>query len=604
MNEIKRSGLYDKGTMWVIILACLSIALSMLLTGSLSYNITKKAVIEKLKTKDLFFIVQSAASKIDGRMARAKETSLIMAKDPFLMEWVANGEIDLNARELALKKLNTIAKEYDYSNTFLASVKTQIYWAEGGVAGRLSETNPEDKWFFETIRSKNPIYINIDYNKERKNTFVFIDALMGDPEQPIGVTGVGLDLGDISEELSSYRYGEIGTIWLVDSLGKIHLAANLEDQGKQLEDILPADICQMVLNDVNHGMEQPEIMEYENSDGELIDLVHQTLKSTDWQLVLQVPRKETIGFLQTIMTNTILAAVLVLVLITFVFYLVSTRIANPLKRAIKISQELERQVDERTQELKEQNIKIMDSIDYAKKLQETIIASDQEMSEAFKSSFVLWKPRDIVGGDFYWLRKMDNKVILAVADCTGHGVPGALMTMAVAPVLDHIVQAEQHLSPSEIIKELNLRMRSAMNKQGTCITDDGLDIGICIYQDNTLVFAGAKIDLYHKSPGGVLRIQGDRHSIGYLRSDPNQIFRDWVVEFSKDDFFYMTTDGFLDQNGGSKNHSFGRTRFLSLLEKCGNLSSQQQRNLVNQALIDFCQEESQRDDITVIGFQV
>ena len=604
MNKIKRSGLYDKGTMWVILLACLSIAISMLLTGSLSYNITKKAVIEKLKTKDLFFIVQSAAGRIDGRMARAKETSLIMARDPFLNEWVSKGESDLETKKLALEKLNRIATEYDYSNTFLASVNSHTYWTEGDVVGKLSETNPQDQWFFETIQSRTPISVNIDYNKERDNTFVFVNALMGDLEKPLGVTGVGLDLNDISKEFTSYKFGEIGTVWLVDRFGKIHLAANLEDRGRQLRDLLPSDICAMVLSSDTQSVDQQQIIEYTSSDGELIDLVHQTLQSTDWQLVLQVPRKETIGFLTSIMTNTIITALLALLLITFVFYLVSTRIANPLKRAIRLSEELERKVNERTQELKEQNIKIMDSIDYAKKLQETIIASDQEMLDAFKNSFVLWQPKDIVGGDFYWLRKMNNKVILAVADCTGHGVPGALMTMAVAPILNHIVQEGYHSSPGEIIKELNLRIKSAMQKEGTRITDDGLDIGICLIEGDTLKFAGAKIDLYQKKQEGVLRIQGDRHSIGYLKSDPNQTFKNTILEITKDDYFYITTDGFIDQNGGPKNHSFGRKRFISLIEESSNLNSQEQRNFFNQSLINFCQEEPQRDDITVLGFQV
>lgn len=604
MNKLKRSGLYDKGTIWVILLACLSIAVSMFLTGSLSYNITKKAVIEKLKTKDLFFIVQSVAGKIDGRMARAIETSLLMARDPFLIEWAAKGESDLDTRKLAQDKLNRIAVEYDYSNTFLASVKTHNYWAEGGVVGRLSETNPQDKWFFEFIRSKDSILVNIDYNKERDNTFVFINTLMGSPEQPLGVTGVGLDLNDISKELASYKFGEHGTIWLVDRTGRIHLAANLEDRGRLLGDLLPPDVCGMVLNNGTQRLDQPQIMEYTNSDGEIIDLVYQTMKTTDWQLVLQVPRKETIGFLSSIMTNTIFAALLALILVILVFYFVSTRIANPLKRAIQLSEELERKVNERTQELKEQNLKIMDSINYAKKLQETIIASDQEMIDAFKDSFVLWQPRDIVGGDFYWLRKLDNKVILAVADCTGHGVPGALMTMTVAPILNHIVQEGGYLGPGEIIKELNLRIKSVMNKKGNRITDDGLDIGICIIENKRLVFAGAKIDLYYTNHEGVKRIKGDRHSIGYLRSASDQTFQNTVLEIAKDDFFYITTDGFLDQNGGSKNHSFGRKRFTTLMEESSNHNGEEQLKFFNDALISFRQEEPQRDDITVVGFRV
>jgi len=602
--KLKRPKQYDKSTMWVILLACVCIALAMLLTGFLSYLITEKAVINKLKSKDLFFIVQSAAGKIDGRIARAKETSLIMARDPLLSEWVTNGETDDYLKTMAIKKLNQIATQYDYSNTFLASARTHTYWAEGGVVGKLSETNPQDEWFFQTIQSKIPIFVNIDYNKERKNTYVFIDALMGSPEKPLGVTGVGLDLEDISKEFSSYKFGEIGTIWLIDRTGKIHLTANLEDRGKQLSDYLPIEICNDILNSYTQDPNQIEVLDYLNTKGERIDLIHQTLQSTDWQLVLQVPRQETTGFLKSIKTNTLIAALLALVLVTLVFYLVSTRIANPLKRALQLSEELERKVNERTQELQEQTIKIMDSIDYAKKVQETIIASDQEMANAFPESFVLWQPRDTVGGDFYWLRKISNKVILAVADCTGHGVPGALMTMAVAPILNHIVQEGCQSNPGEIIQELNLRLKSAMHKRETRITDDGLDIGVCVVEGQTLIFAGAKIDLYHKHPDGVERIQGDRHSIGYDQSDSGLQFQNTRVRVGTDDSFFITTDGYIDQNGGPKDHSLGRTRFMALIQESSGLNYNELRNFFNQTIIDYRQDEPQRDDITVIGFQV
>lgn len=604
MNKIKGTGLYDKGTMWVILLACISIAISMLLTGYLSYNITKQEVTNKLKTKDLFFIIQSAAGKIEGRIARAKETSLIMAQDPFFCEWVSKGEQDGDIRKLALEKLNKIAADYDYSNTFLASAVTHTYWAENEVVGKLSAANPQDKWFFDTIKSKNPISINIDYNKERGNTFVFINALLGNPDKPLGVTGVGLDLGGISEELMSYKFGEIGSLWLVDRSGRIYLAANLADRGRQLGDLLPGEIYEKVLSSVNQGTGQPEVIEYKNAEGELIDLVHQSLQATDWQLVIQVPRKETVGFLSSIMTNTILATLLALVLVTLVFYLISTRIANPLKRAVRLSEELEYKVNERTLELKEKNLKIMDSIDYAKKLQETIIASDQEMRDSFKDSFVLWLPRDIVGGDFYWLRKTGNKVILAVADCTGHGVPGALMTMTIAPVLNHIIQDGHHTSPGEVIKELNHRIKAVLHKQGTGIADDGLDIGVCIIEGKELLFAGAKIDLYHKNQAGVARIKGDRYSIGYLKSDSNLSFQEAKIDIGEGDSFYITTDGFLDQNGGPKNHSFGRQRFIALIEECRCHSSEEERQFFAQALQSYQQEEAQRDDITVLSFRV
>jgi serine phosphatase RsbU (regulator of sigma subunit) len=602
MKKTNKIGLYDRGTLWVILVACISIALAMLVTGSLSYSITEKAVIEKLKSKDLFFMVDSAAGKIDGRIARAKETSLILAQDPFMRAWVEKGERDSEQRELALEKLKQIASDYDYSSTFLASARTKTYWTEGQLIGKLSETNPQDEWFFQTLSSKIPVAVNIDYNKERNNTFVFVNALMGDPSNPLGVAGVGLDLEDISTEFSSYRSGEMGKIWLIDREGKIHLAANIEDRGKFIHDVLPPAICDQILAKNISSHESSHGIEYVNKSGELIDLVHQPLESSEWQLIVQVPRSDTIGLLASIKSNTLMAALIALLLITLIFYLISTRIANPLRRALQLSEELEQKVNERTHELKEQNLKIMDSIHYAQKVQETIIPSEEELKDALPESFVLWQPRDIVGGDFYWLRKQPDRTILVVADCTGHGVPGALMSMAVAPILDDLVKQES-LSPAGLITALNARLRAALHKRRTPMTDDGLDLGVCFMTQETITFSGAKIDLYHKDLEGVQRIRGDRKSIGYTKSDMNYSFTDTVLQMKPTDSFYITTDGFLDQNGRENDASFGRSRFVDLIEQNWERRFEEQRTLFYHTLTQYQEDEPQRDDITVIGFK-
>jgi len=502
------------------------------------------------------------------------------------------------------EKLKKLAEDYDYSSTFVVSEVTHNYWSERGLIGKVSEANSNDDWFFQFIDSESTLEINIDYNEQRDNTYVFINALMGSIQDPIGAAGIGLDLEDIAQEFASYNMSQGGNLWLIDKVGKIQVAGDLDSRGQSLSDYLPAVIYQQIFSNIENPSLNSGVSEYESPDGELFDIAYMSLQATDWQLVLQIPRTETIGFLQTIKINTLIAAVISLLSIILVFYLVSTRIANPLKRAIILSQELDYKVEERTKELKEQNEKIMDSIEYAQKLQQTIIPTEDHLREILPDSFVIWKPRDVVGGDFYWLNNENNKLIIALGDCTGHGVPGALMTMAVVPILKHIVDEFSFDDPGAILKELNIRLRAALQKDETDITDDGLDLGICVITENTINFAGAKIDLYLRTSNKVEIVRGDRESIGYQRGDSDYDFT--TVSLTKEDMdcLYLTTDGFLDQNGGAKDHSYGRKRFTSLIEKVGRLPFSEQEQLFTQSFEDYKGTEPQRDDLAVLGFRI
>lgn len=590
--------------MWVIAIASLSIALSLVIMGGVSYFITEKAAIDKLKSKDLFYILESVSEKIEGRIARAKETSLLIAQDPFLNNWVAQGETDVVQSKMAEEKLKEIAEKYDYSGTFVVSNITHNYWSEQGLIGRVSETNLNDEWFFQFMNSNSPIELNIDYNEQRDNTYVFINAVMGSPQDPIGVAGIGLDLENIAQEFASYNMSEGGNLWLIDETGRIQLAGDLDSRGQQLSNYLPSIIYQQISSNIQDNSLNPEVLEYSSTEGELYDIAYVSLQATDWQLILQIPRTETIGFLQSIKINTLIAAFVSLLSIILVFYLVSTRIANPLKRAILLSQELDSKVEERTKELQEQNEKVMDSIDYAKKLQQTIIPTEVQLREVLIDSFVIWKPRDVVGGDFYWLNSKKDRLVVALGDCTGHGVPGALMTMAVVPILKHLVDELGHEDPGAMLKELNIRLKAALQKDENDITDDGLDLGICVLKENTINFAGAKIDLYVRNPDKVEVVRGDRESIGYQRGDSGYEFKTISLAKVDVDCLYLTTDGFLDQNGGSKDYSYGKKRFTSLIEEVGDLPLLEQEKLFIQSFEEYKGTEPQRDDLAVLGFRI
>lgn len=595
----------DTSVFQVIALACVSIAIALIVMGWLSYLITQKATIEKLQTSDLPYIVQSIAAKIDGRMTRANETAAMLATDPTIKRWIEGYERDPELGEAALRRIGQVVTNYDYMNSFVVSNLTRQYWTESGqMLDYMRENDPDDSWFFSTLAANKPLSISIDYNQERENTFVFVNALMGEPGRPIAITGVGLDLEDLAQQVATYQFGPMSDLWLIDGAGEIHLAEDPQDRGHNIAVFLPPSTSQQIIRGTS-DRSSFGVLAYETTTGEMMDLIYQPLRATDWCLVLQIPRRETTSFLNSIKVNTLVVAGLALILMTVIFYLISSKIANPYRRMMVINHELDEKVQARTAELREKNERIMDSIDYAERLQKAIIPSDEELSQAFRDHFVIWRPRDVVGGDFYWLKSGPERTLMAVADCTGHGVPGALMTMTVSSILKYVVDEVSGDDPATIVREVNWRLRDLLHKErGPQAADDGVDIGICVFQGDQLTFAGARIPLYLMQGGQLQVISADRQSLGYRRSDPGHRYHNTSIRIQPGDRFYMATDGFVDQNGGEKDRSLGRSRWLELVSTYGTTTLAQQKEAYERALTDHMQSNPQRDDITVVGVGV
>lgn len=598
--------MYDGSTMKVVSFACIIIVLAVIFTGSISYFITRNAVVDKLKSRDLIYITESAAAKIDGRIARARETSLLLARDPVVNDWVLSGEKNEQLGKYAKYKLTDMVNSHDYVNSFIVSAVTGNYWdEEGRILQRVSPQSDMDRWFYETLKSNKAVSLNIDYNSGRDNTYVFLNALIGDLKHPLGIAGIGLSLAHIAKEFTMYKFGESSALWLVDGKGKIHLADRIEQNGKYLNDFMPAAVADQIVADTNRQQTQTQILEYVNASGETVDLAYKATESTDWKVVFQIDRSESIAILKTIKMNTAIASLIAVLMITLVFYLVSRRIADPFKRALLLTRKMEQQVKERTSELAESNEKVMDSIEYARMLQKSILSTSEELEDVLGAYFVLWRPRDIVGGDFFWVKRVsEEKSLVAVVDCTGHGVPGAFMTMAVNSALKHIVE-QNHTDPAQILSELNLQMKQILHRnRQESFGDDGLDIAICAIEGHSLLsFAGAKLSLYVRRDQQIHTIAGDHKSIGYKASPEALTFTSHSWDIEAGDQFYLTTDGYLDQNGGKKNYSFGRKRFIAeILAQQEEISRQGVQ--FEAVLQNYMSDEPQRDDITLLGFSI
>ncbi|TEB17288.1 Methyl-accepting chemotaxis protein PctC [Pelotomaculum sp. FP] len=269
---------------------------------------------------------------------------------------------------------------------------------------------------------------------------------------------------------------------------------------------------------------------------------------------------------------------------------------------------LQQRVEERTRELHEKNVRIMQSIDYAQRIQSSILPDLEEtLGTAAKDYFIIWRPRDIVGGDFYWCKRNGSNLYLAVADCTGHGVPGALMTMTASAILDRITDDAEGFGPAYILQRLNKLLRETLRQDNPgALTNDGLDIGLCLIKpaENKLIYSGARLTLFYCRDPEVFEIKGDRQSVGYKESKIDYQFTSTEISLAAVTACYLTTDGLFDQNGGESELGFGSKRFKEIIMQNQAKPLSEQKRILNEVLDEFMGEENQRDDITVLGFKI
>jgi serine phosphatase RsbU (regulator of sigma subunit) len=254
----------------------------------------------------------------------------------------------------------------------------------------------------------------------------------------------------------------------------------------------------------------------------------------------------------------------------------------------------------------QKNKDITDSIAYARKIQHAILPSDTLIKEYIPRSFVLYLTKDIVSGDFYWFSHFADFSILAAVDCTGHGVPGAFMSLIGYNQLNKIVNEEKITDPKDILSALNDGVLSVLHKNES-ESKDGMDIAICkiYHKSNKLEYAGAMRPLWIVSKEGILtEIKADKIPIGTKQKDRTEpiAYHTQSFETNKGDTYYIFTDGYADQFGGEKDKKYSTGRFKELLIANAPLSPEQQEINIRKEHLNWKADNEQVDDILIIGF--
>jgi len=280
----------------------------------------------------------------------------------------------------------------------------------------------------------------------------------------------------------------------------------------------------------------------------------------------------------------------------------------------KTKRDLENMVEQRTlelavknEELAERNKDITDSIRYAKRIQEAILPPAKFVKENLSESFILYKPKDIVSGDFYWVRKKDNYIMVAAVDCTGHGVPGAFMSIVGHNLLNKAVDEIKNTTASEVLNHINKGLSETLKQTSEDESvKDGMDIsiGLIDFKKRELLFAGAYNPLYLVRNKALQEIEGDNISIGAYSEDKTKIYSNHKILLEKGDCIYLFSDGFADQFGGPSGKKFKYNNFKSLLVEVSDRSMEEQRMIMNGRFESWKGSLEQVDDIMVIGIRI
>lgn len=278
---------------------------------------------------------------------------------------------------------------------------------------------------------------------------------------------------------------------------------------------------------------------------------------------------------------------------------------NILRKSIEKLRAKEEEIKLQNAHLQERDKQISSSISAAKTIQTAILPYTAKLDQLLRDYFIIYRPKDVVSGDFYWLNEVEGKTIFVVADCTGHGVPGAFMTLIGNSLLDKVIRVWNIHEPADILERLHEEVRIVL-RQDDSANNNGMDL-IVVQMKNTetgrdIIFSGAKNSLYYTQNGNVTTLKGDRKSVGGEQNEKKK-FTNQHLSLPTGSMVYLSSDGFIDQNDIDRKR-FGEKRLIDIFGQVAKLGMDEQQQYIENVLNTYMHDTYQRDDILLIGVKI
>ncbi len=288
--------------------------------------------------------------------------------------------------------------------------------------------------------------------------------------------------------------------------------------------------------------------------------------------------------------------------ITILLLLFLFRRFNMTQKQKQLIEQQKTALEEKQIELSRTHLAIKDSINYSQKIQKAILPSKTTFDSIFPNNFILYQPKDIVSGDFYWCYEVNKKKVVVLGDCTGHGVPGAFMTIIGINILKEVLH-DGTFESAEILRAVNLKLKSRLNHNSNGI-NDGMDLGICVIDEQIIEFSGAHFPLYHISKNQLIEYKGSKIFLG--NNDYLETVKTHYIPYKKGEYIYLITDGFPDQRGGGKGKKYYYKPLRNLLIEHAEIPLSEQKLLLQTELENWIKKgnNTQMDDVSIIGIKL
>ncbi|MFW6178618.1 MAG: biofilm regulation protein phosphatase SiaA [Desulfohalobiaceae bacterium] len=632
------------------------------------------------------------AQKIKEPVSRELALAQRFADSVLLRQWLEDPDSD-SKKTRFFQEADSYQEAFQGENYFLVNHETLAYYFNGPDKEysqepryHLDADNADDEWYFTTIEDFDTYTINVNPDVHLDNVQVWINVMVWNDGQKIGMAGTGLELTAFLEEFIAAEEPGV-TPMILDSEGLIQahpdqsliaFGSGAEAEKQEADDQEQPSLQQQLSTPQQAERLEQAMQEAENNPGQVqtfwagLEGKRQLLALTwlpdlGWHVATAVDLQtaQVLEGTWISMAGAALAVMLVLLLLLFGYgvdrivlrplnklhqsatalaqgeYDVSLPSAGPdevgdLTRAFSSmvkeikshTRELEDKVRERTRELEEKSgqleeakeraeeasqaktevlDKVMESIHYAQTIQQAILTRQEQLQALIPESFSIWKPKDVISGDMVWSRQHGDGFALAVLDCTGHGVPGGVMTMAAVSALDRVVSSFGVEDPARVQQEVSRVVQSMLSRQdASSFAEDGLDMGLCVYfrSKGVLYFSSSRLSLFQLRAGSISEIKGDRQSLGYRSANPEYPFQTHTIPIQDTQSFYLCTDGIYDQVGQATGLPLGRKRLMAFLETIQDRDMPGQKQALLQMFAEHQGQEEQRDDVTLVGFSL
>ena len=553
-------------------------------------------------------------------------------------------DITLNTIGQIYLELGTVAKAKDYffqaleyaiENNEPYNVATS-YSNIGNALVKLGNTDSALFYFNEALKTDSlsndlvglayshydlgALLTNINRYNEAKGHLTQANKLAYETEMPELIAITGIQLGELYKKTKQYPLAILAIKGSLDVAEEINASNTLIDAYQNLAEIFEkTGQSDSAMFYMKKNLEAAERKYKEENTKAIAEITTQYgLEQKEKEIKILQKEKEIIS-LESDRRYFILsiAGMAVLFLLILIIILANRNsLKNKANRKLQFQneeileqkEEIEAQkveIELRGSRLSEKNEQILESIKYAQQIQESLLPRKQLVKAIFPNSFVYYRPKDIVSGDFYWQAQVDDKVAIAVIDCTGHGVPGAFMTILANSLLNQIILESEIHSPDLVISLLDQKIQQTLHQRSLGNSNtDGLDIGLA-FIDKTrheIQFTGAKIPLYHIQEGELIIHQPDRKSVGSSHLG-EKVFTKKQIKYKAGDAIYMSTDGYQDQFGGNHDKKFMKKNFHQLITQISSLPVEEQEISLERNLYEWRGKNTQTDDILVMGIK-